>query len=282
MTTVIIPAHNEETTILRCLEALHTPYTSNKPPIDIVVSCNGCSDNTAELVRQHFPMVTCIEQATASKIAAIRAAEKIAISKPYIYLDADIKLSRASLNQLTKASQANTGKLIVPRSMTITEHSSYWVRAYYRHWYLTPGVLKLGFGSGVYVLNEKARSQFNHWPDIISDDGFVRTFFNDDDIVIVDTAISEVTAPAKLNHLLAIKRRSKFGNLEIRAKLNNDLSGAMKQTSKRRPFTHLNRYLSRSIVDSSIYIAINVLALILAKYSLWRGQYVWHRDTSSR
>ena len=49
MTTVIIPAHNEESEIARCLDALRP---SDRPAeLQVIVVCNGCTDGTASVAR---------------------------------------------------------------------------------------------------------------------------------------------------------------------------------------------------------------------------------------
>ena len=49
MISVIIPAHNEERVISRLLEALTLGHTPGE--LEIIVVCNGCSDDTAGVAR---------------------------------------------------------------------------------------------------------------------------------------------------------------------------------------------------------------------------------------
>ena len=73
MISVIIPAHNEEVVITRCLQAL-----LEDAPIDameVFVVCNGCTDRTAELARAQGYPVQVIEIPEASKVAALNAGD---------------------------------------------------------------------------------------------------------------------------------------------------------------------------------------------------------------
>ncbi|MEO9198104.1 MAG: glycosyltransferase, partial [Antricoccus sp.] len=87
--TIIIPAHNENRTIGRALEALTRNCAPNE--FDIVVVCNGCNDETAAIARR-FDGVTVIEIPQPSKTTAIQAGDRVAIAYPRVYMDADVEL----------------------------------------------------------------------------------------------------------------------------------------------------------------------------------------------
>ena len=92
--SAVIPAHNEAAVIQRCLNALLNGFAPGE--LDVVVACNGCTDDTADIVRSTWPTVRLIEIAQASKPAALRAADDALSTFPRIYLDADITLPSKS------------------------------------------------------------------------------------------------------------------------------------------------------------------------------------------
>src|SRR5262245_41771727 len=100
--SVVIPAHNESVAIGRCLEALFTGVAPGE--LDVVVVCNGCADNTADLARSTGHPARVLELEAASKPAALRAGDGLARAFPRIYLDADVVLygsaARAVLGRL--------------------------------------------------------------------------------------------------------------------------------------------------------------------------------------
>ena len=56
---VLVPAHNEENTVSRCISSLNKQnYPSGL--IDIIVIADNCTDRTAEVVREHN--ITCFER----------------------------------------------------------------------------------------------------------------------------------------------------------------------------------------------------------------------------
>ena len=56
---IIIPAHNEEASIGRCLSALLSG--SHPGEFEIIVVCNGCSDGTANVARGFGSTVRVVE-----------------------------------------------------------------------------------------------------------------------------------------------------------------------------------------------------------------------------
>ena len=96
MPSIIIPAHNEEKVIARCLRELTAD--SALEGAEIFVVCNGCSDKTAEIASQ-FAGVRAVSIDTASKIAALNEGDRLATQFPRVYLDADVLVSGESLKK---------------------------------------------------------------------------------------------------------------------------------------------------------------------------------------
>src|SRR5680860_1419657 len=65
MISVVIPAHNEAGVIRRCLTTLLDGVEPGA--LDVVVACNGCSDDTAAIARSIDPTVRVVETDVASK-----------------------------------------------------------------------------------------------------------------------------------------------------------------------------------------------------------------------
>ena len=83
--TVIIPAHNEASVIDRCLGSI---YNSIKPgEFEVIVVCNGCTDDTAKVVATCFPLVKLLETPVASKVDALNYADTEARYFPRIFPD---------------------------------------------------------------------------------------------------------------------------------------------------------------------------------------------------
>lgn len=75
MISVVIPAHDEESSIVRCLTSL----VEGAPPdaLEVVVVANGCHDTTAVAARTVEGPITVVEIAEASKVAALNAGDAL-------------------------------------------------------------------------------------------------------------------------------------------------------------------------------------------------------------
>src|SRR3954465_1707083 len=59
MISIVVPAHDEEQVITRCLRALTEGTTADE--VEVIVVCNGCSDRTADVARRFGGAVRVIE-----------------------------------------------------------------------------------------------------------------------------------------------------------------------------------------------------------------------------
>lgn len=269
---IIIPAYNESSVISSLLTLLNKGVVSQD--FMVVVACNGCFDNTADLVRSDFPGVVCLDLEKASKINAINEAEKLGLGFPRLYVDADVKISTDSVLKLIKESASySTPVICAPRGKINIDSSDPFVKAFYSAWIKTPFYLEQGFGSGVYVLNRPAREQFLSFPEVIADDGYVREIIEPDQMVICESAYSIVEAPRKYNDLLNIKTRSKLGNMQL-----------AQMGLKRQKIIKSKRFLQKpSLWHIVMYVITNAFAGFFAKKNMSRiSGYSWQRDDSSR
>ena len=63
LVSIIIPAHNEEKFIAKCLESIKKQSYKN---IETIVVCNGCTDNTTAVARRFTENVFELRQANVS------------------------------------------------------------------------------------------------------------------------------------------------------------------------------------------------------------------------
>lgn len=99
MISIVVPAHNESSVIGRTLGA----WVNQADPgeLEVIVVCNGCSDNTAEIARRFGRTVRVIESDVASKSHALNLGDAAAVGFPRIYADADIILTVGAIRALT-------------------------------------------------------------------------------------------------------------------------------------------------------------------------------------
>ncbi len=184
---VIVAAHNEEKYIAGCLEALLN-QDETAGPLRIVVAANACTDQTIPIVKRFqgkfaeraWP-ADLLEIADPGKLNAFNRAEehisRISTAGARVYLDADVTCDPEIFGQLREALSTPkpvyaTGKLQVSRAKS-------WVtRHYARIWVNLPFMRDGAVGAGLFAVNAAGRSRWAEFPDIISDDTFVRLNFS--------------------------------------------------------------------------------------------------------
>lgn len=208
--SVVIPAHDEAVLIRPLLQGLVT-----HADLQVVVVANGCSDDTAAVAREISPLVTVVEIAEASKVAALNRGDAVATDWPRVYVDADVTVTAQALVELAHALDAQ-GKLVgSPRLEVDVTGSSWAVRAYYRVWELTDFRRKGHVGSGIYALTEAGRARFGDFPDLIADDLFVQTRFAEHERLGPIGASFTVHAPYTFAALMHRSERIALGNLQL-------------------------------------------------------------------
>jgi len=174
--TVLIPAHNEANVISRTLQTILEGTSSDQAP-DIIVVCNGCTDDTASVARKAAPQVKVLELAVGSKALAINAGLDEVRAAPVIVVDGDIEINHESLFAVAETLRQPGVMAASPVAKIELAACDRWTRSYYRVWaghdFLRSGV----GGSGVYGLSEAAIRQIGRFPRIIADDTYVRWEF---------------------------------------------------------------------------------------------------------
>jgi hypothetical protein len=273
--SIVIPAHNEATVIRRCLDALLSGFRPGE--LEVVVACNGCTDETADIARSSRYPVRVIELGVASKPAALRAAEESATVFPRLYLDADVALPSDSARQVLERLQVGPALAARPPISYDAHRSAPLVRSYYRARVRVPAVMGSLWGAGVYGLSAAGRARFGPYPDITADDLFIDQRFERSEIEIVDCEPVQVSVPRRTADLLRILRRAYQGKAE-----NKSLPSAPGTTTTMSTVRDLGRAAAAQpaeLVDIAVYLALATLArltLAVAKPTQWE------RDNSSR
>lgn len=274
MATVIVPAYNESKVIRRCLDSLLLQEGVD----EIIVACNGCRDNTVQIVYQEYPNVICLDIKTPSKVNALNEAEKLVKSWPVIYLDADLQLWPCAVKHALEGMRKNSYLLVSPTPIMDTSNSSWIVKQYYKTHrqlsYVDEGVI----GTGTFIMDKEGRARFGEFPQVINDDHFVRSQFEESELANIPESKVTVTAPRNAWSLIKILTRSNLGNIEIDVK---GLSIEKEKPSYTRIF--LSRLLSREFLSTAIYLILVITAKTRAKHQFKSlHNYRWEVDSSSR
>lgn len=65
--SAVIPAHNRRQMLCRALDSV---LTQTRPPDEVLVVDDGSTDGTPDMIRRHYPQVTCLEQTNRGVSAA--------------------------------------------------------------------------------------------------------------------------------------------------------------------------------------------------------------------
>jgi glycosyltransferase involved in cell wall biosynthesis len=272
--SVVIPAHNEARVIRAGLEALMAGLPAGA--LDVVVSCNGCTDGTADVVRRTGLPVRVIEIEEASKPASLRAADQLLHALPRLYLDADVVLpgpaAAAVLNRLRPG-----GALAArPAAAYDTSASAPVVQRYYRARSSAPRLLQSLWGAGVYGLSAEGRGRFGEFPDVVADDLFVDRLFARDEIEVVDCDPVVVHAPRTRADLVIMLRRSYRGQEEADGRGRTGTSGSLRTLAE---VLRHGLHGRRQMHDSATFVR---LAMVARHAVHTAGPVRWERDESSR
>ena len=200
MISVIIPAHNEEKVIAAALKEFADGAADGE--LEVIVVCNGCTDNTAEVVASFGSAIRCLETQVASKANALNLGDAATSGFPRFYQDADVVLSLDAIRQVAQVLRTGRFLAAAPRMHMDLRKTSWPVRAYYKFWQQLPYVRIGMIGAGVYALSQEGRERFDKFPAIIADDRFIRALFKEHERTVVSSCCSLVTAPATLSALL--------------------------------------------------------------------------------
>ena len=278
MTSIIIPAHNEERVVAATLKELIDGAVSGE--LEIIVVCNGCTDNTAEVVASFGSTIRCIETELASKANALNLGDAAASGFPRFYLDADVVLSLDAIRQVAQVLRTGRFLAAAPKMHMDLGKASWPVRAYYKVWQQLPYVRIGMIGVGVYALSHEGRKRFDKFPAIIADDRFIRALFKEHERTVVSSCSSLVTAPATFSALLKIKTRSRLGGYQFEQKFPRLIDNEKKDYSTA-IFNSVK--LVKLWPALLVYLLVNHLCRSKARWQLNNNLFNdWERDETSR
>lgn len=113
--SLVIPAYNEETRILRTIEAANEYLAERCYDFEIVVADDGSTDETASIVQAyaaHHPMVQLLSLPHRGKAAAVRAGIGAARMDQIVFCDADLAVPLTHLAEF-RAALGNGSKVVI-------------------------------------------------------------------------------------------------------------------------------------------------------------------------
>ena len=271
-TSIIIPANNEEAWLSHCLEAV---FKSKRiEDAEVIVVANGCEDRTVEIANRYEILakeigwgLKVIDLEEGGKLHALNVGERAAEGDVLIYLDADVRVSDKIIFQITRvlnkdAAAWASGELQMAAASRVS-------RAYARFWMKTPFMSKTVPGSGLFAVNRAGRARWGKFPEIISDDMFVRLHFSARERIAVPASYVWPVAEGWAN-LIKVRRRQNRGVEELER-----LYPELMENEDKGRFSPLNvlRLALGDIVGFAAYAGV----ALAVRFTKEQSQDIWDR-----
>lgn len=300
VTSIVIPAHNEGRVIGRLLDALLADTPDSGP--DIVVVCNGCTDDTASVAGARGPRVRVVEIPTPSKHRALRVGDEHARGFPRLYVDADVVFGAADVRALSEALASGPGLLAAAPGRDIPLSGCAWpVRAYYRVWQRLPAVREGLFGRGVIAVTEPGHARLAALPPLMADDLAASLAFAPQERRVVEAARVVVHPPRTWADLIRRRVRAATSSAELerfQASAASKTPGASERSGSRAgaqartaPSARTGTGDLRALLRAQPSLLPGVVVFVVAALAARRGSRkairsgdfsTWLRDESSR
>jgi len=218
--SVILPANNEAALIGKCLESLERSTDLANGAVEVIVVANACTDKTVEIADSFRKRIeskgwtfSLLDLKEGGKLNALNAGDAVAQAGTRVYLDADVEVEPDLLAQLADALNTQEARYASGRLVVAEPHGRI-SRAYRRIYSRVPFVTQGVPGCGVFAVNKAGRKRWGRFPDIISDDTFVRLQFTPRERIGVMAAY-EWPIVEGFGNLVRVRRRQDAGVLEI-------------------------------------------------------------------
>ncbi|WP_196780765.1 glycosyltransferase family protein [Nocardioides sambongensis] len=245
--------------------------------LEVVVVCNGCTDDTAARART-VEGVRVVEVPEPSKAAAVNVGNRVATVLPRVHLDADVSISGPDILTLVDALGGDVHAAAPKREMPMAG-ASWSVRSYYRVWEALPQVRRGLFGRGVIALSAEGQRRVDRLPSVMSDDLTVSEAFDDHERRVVDDAHVVVRPPRTTGDLLRRRVRVVTGNVQA-----TEL-GVRHRSSMTSPAVLARLAVQEPAVGLRlpVFLGIGLIARWKSRRAVRAGDFTtWLRDESSR
>lgn len=277
MISIVIPAFNERSVIARTLKAITDGVKPGE--LDVIVVCNGCTDDTADIARGFGQPVRVIETKLGSKPRALNLGDQAAVTFPRIYVDADVVVTIDAIRSLANRLARGDVLAVAPTANVDLTGCSWPVRACFDIESRLPSAREGIGGSGVYALSEAGHRRVGEFPELTADDCYVRLLFSPTERETLASVRSTVFAPRMVKDLIVTKTRAHYGNFEL-TRLFSQLSNN-KGESNNAALVRLFKYpwLWHKLL---IYCSLTIIAKCGARRHLRARTFAWQRDETSR
>lgn len=268
---ILIPAQDESAALRANLPRL---LDGLAPAADLVIICNGCSDDSAATARALAgPRARVLTLPRPGKAAALRAGEAASPIFPRLYLDADVAITGPALNALAARLTRGDCDLVAPLLRADTTGASRLARWITETWMDTPHMRDAGFHC-VLGLSAAGRAHWGDFPDLTNDDDFIRRQIPPDRARILRDIRAVIRPPLTFAAWVRVRERWLRGARELQPiapapRAPSQLGGLARAALRGR------------LPQVATYLAARALATSRAAWHPDKPPG-WYRDTTSR
>ncbi|WP_411889437.1 glycosyltransferase [Yoonia sp. SDW83-1] len=271
--TVIIAARNEEKLITSCLNALLAQDETG--PVEVIVAANACTDQTVDRAQAQAGAfadrgwdLVVLELADGGKLGALNTADAQSKGTNRVYLDADVICDPALIGQLRTA-LAEPDARYATGTLVVAPAKSWVTRAYAKIWTQLPFIKSGAVGAGLFAVNAAGRARWGKFPDIISDDTYVRLQFAPHERIEVPAQYHWPMVEG-LQNLIKVRRRQDIGVAEVNRLypelMANEGKARLQPQDIIRPF-------ARAPIGFLVYLTVHIMVRMGSKSTDWtRGR----------
>lgn len=277
--TVGIPTHNEENSIVECLQSCHL---QTRLPDEIIVVASGCTDNTIpnikEYQRSHPNVKLIIEEKRKGKISAINKILKESRGDLIVHTDGDVILRKTVIEKLVSRFErysfvsgvSGTAKVVKNKSLLFYEWSKKMVNILNRN-KLSESREGVFFHISGYV--------FAHRKDSIAEVPYVKgatdatmgSIIREKGLIIFDPSVQAmVKYPNNVQDFIRQKARIRYGFLCLNKRFKSD-----------RTLLSELRHLKSLFTGNKIRVNLGFMYLSLLYLASWLKAYMWFRTEAS-
>lgn len=269
--SIIIPANNETDFIQACLQSLldQDAVCTNA---EIIVSANACHDDTvakstafqSSFAARGWSLIV-LDSPEPGKLGALNRAEELASAPAFAFLDADVLCDTGLVGQLAKALATDhpryaTGTFTLQPPRTLAS------RLYGRFWMELPFMKSQAVGAGLFALNRSGRARWGSFPDIISDDTFVRLSFAPEERIQVPARYHWPLVEG-FTQLVRVRRRQNAGVEELQT-LHPEIFA-----NEAKPYLPIGKLAARMPMAFAVYAMVQLVVRLLGPDKNWtRGR----------
>jgi hypothetical protein len=191
-----------------------------------------------------------------------------------------VELSVSAVRELAAVLARGEAMAASPTMRLDLSGATWMVRAYYRLWQQMPYYRAGVIGSGVYALSPAGRARFDQFPDVFSEDEFVRLLMKPDERRMVDSCQFTVRAPRALADLIPVRARWLAANRQLLR-----LYPHLRVNERKRFGASLARIATMPSLWPCVpvFILVRVAAeCVRAREALLGRRMRWTRDDSTR